>query len=320
MAIPSVTYSFINGQTSDGPQVSQNFTDIINSLTDGTKSLTLDDVTCVDLTTTGNNILGNNSSDTLTVNATITSNLIATDATYDIGASGATRFRDLFLSRNATIGGVVLHAAGSVSAPSIAFAGTSSNSGIYLKGADSLGFVSDGAEIGNFASGGAWALGPLLDFTIATRTATITNVTSGNVSTFRIDNTSNDAGSDSLGHLRVAGTSAGDAYHRYTITSGIDISVGVDNSDSDAWKVCENTTLDTTNDHIRLATGGHLRLAKSTGRLGFFGATPVVRVSAYTPSNVTTDRSYDADTVVVAELADVVGTLIADLQSYGLLQ
>lgn len=32
-------------------------------------------------------------------------NLIFTDATYDIGASGATRPRDLFLSRNAVVGG-----------------------------------------------------------------------------------------------------------------------------------------------------------------------------------------------------------------------
>lgn len=58
----------------------------------------------------------------------------------------------------------------------------------------------------------------------------------------------------------------------------------------------------------------------STDRLGFFGATPVARPAAYTPTNVTTDRAFDADTVAVAELADVVGTLIADLQSLGLLQ
>lgn len=35
----------------------------------------------------------------------------------------------------------------------------------------------------------------------------------------------------------------------------------------------------------------------------------------YAPTNVTTDRAFDADTVVIAELADVVGTLIADLQA-----
>ena len=54
--------------------------------------------------------------------------------------------------------------------------------------------------------------------------------------------------------------------------------------------------------------------------IGFFGTAPAAQAAAYTASNVTTDRSFDADTVAVAELADVVGTLITDLQSYGLLQ
>src|SRR3989304_71180 len=38
---------------------------------------------------------------------TLAANLLFVDATYDIGASGATRPRDFFLSRNATIGGTV---------------------------------------------------------------------------------------------------------------------------------------------------------------------------------------------------------------------
>ncbi len=38
---------------------------------------------------------------------TFANNLIFTDATYDIGASGATRPRDLFLSRNAIVGGTL---------------------------------------------------------------------------------------------------------------------------------------------------------------------------------------------------------------------
>lgn len=38
----------------------------------------------------------------------------------------------------------------------------------------------------------------------------------------------------------------------------------------------------------------------------------------YTVTNLVTDRAYDADTVTVAELADVVGTLIADLRAQGL--
>lgn len=41
--------------------------------------------------------------------------------------------------------------------------------------------------------------------------------------------------------------------------------------------------------------------------------------AAYTPTNVTPDRAFDADTVAVAELADVVGSMITDLQSAGIL-
>lgn len=41
MANPSVTYTFLNTQTSDGPQVSQNFTDLINAMTDGTKDFSI---------------------------------------------------------------------------------------------------------------------------------------------------------------------------------------------------------------------------------------------------------------------------------------
>ena len=61
-------------------------------------------------------------------------------------------------------------------------------------------------------------------------------------------------------------------------------------------------------------------IGTSGTKIGFFGNTPVVRVAAYTPTNVVADRSYDANSTTIDELADVLGTLIADLQSYGLLQ
>lgn len=57
----------------------------------------------------------------------------------------------------------------------------------------------------------------------------------------------------------------------------------------------------------------------SAAQVGFLGATPTARTSAYTPTNVTADRGYDADATTLDELADVVGTLIADLQLFGLL-
>lgn len=54
----------------------------------------------------GNVTVGDSSADTLTINSTITSNLIFTDNMYDIGASGATRPRSIFLAGNATVGGL----------------------------------------------------------------------------------------------------------------------------------------------------------------------------------------------------------------------
>ena len=64
------------------------------------------------LSATGNVTLGDAAADNVTVNGTITSNLLFTDATYDIGASGATRPRDMFLSRNLTVGGTLTLAGG----------------------------------------------------------------------------------------------------------------------------------------------------------------------------------------------------------------
>ena len=55
--------------------------------------------------------------------------------------------------------------------------------------------------------------------------------------------------------------------------------------------------------HFRTEGGDIIKLFKS---------------AAYTPTNVTTDRSYDANATTVDELADVLGTLIADLQTVGL--
>lgn len=67
-----------------------------------------------------------------------------------------------------------------------------------------------------------------------------------------------------------------------------------------------------------LTIGGTLDHDGST--IGFFGVTPATRAAAYTVTNLTTDRSYDADATTLAEVADVLGTLITDLRTYGLVQ
>ena len=81
-----------------------------------------------------------------------------------------------------------------------------------------------------------------------------------------------------------------------------------------------------TNDtiHMTLNTSGVLNIANLTASLPVAtdaskNLVSVAKSSAYTPTNVSTDRAFDADTVAIAELADVVGTLIADLQTANIL-
>jgi len=57
----------------------------------------------------------------------------------------------------------------------------------------------------------------------------------------------------------------------------------------------------------------------SAAKIGFFGHAAALQPAAYTPSNVSTDRSYDANVTSIDELADVLGTLIADLQTMGVI-
>lgn len=63
------------------------------------------------------------------------------------------------------------------------------------------------------------------------------------------------------------------------------------------------------------ATTANTFLGNASLGLNFLGS----NTETYTPINVSTDRAFDADTVAVDELADVVGTMIADLQTLGLL-
>lgn len=79
-----------------------------------------------------------------------------------------------------------------------------------------------------------------------------------------------------------------------------------------------------TNGNVQiLATpGGAKRFESNSTGIAFFGVTPVARASAYTLTSVTTDRTLTGSggTPTLNEVADVLGTLIADLQAYGLLQ
>lgn len=75
---------------------------------------------------------------------------------------------------------------------------------------------------------------------------------------------------------------------------------------------------------VILAANGNVTikggLIHTGSTVGFYGETPASQQTGYTTfANLSTDRTCDADTVLVAELADIVGTLIEDLKATGII-
>jgi hypothetical protein len=89
MPAPSVTYTLTNGTTADASQVMQNFNDLINGMSDGTKDLSINALTLAGaLTANGHVNIGNASADDLIVNASLASNLVPkTTNTYNLGSA-----------------------------------------------------------------------------------------------------------------------------------------------------------------------------------------------------------------------------------------
>src|SRR5688572_17074840 len=82
-------------------------------------------------------------------------------------------------------------------------------------------------------------------------TVSITRGTASDLA-ITVDNTNNTAGIDASMLIRVGGSSAGDPYTVYSISGVNSWSHGIDNSDSDKYKICEASTL-TSNDHFVIA-------------------------------------------------------------------
>lgn len=89
MAAPSYTFTLTNGTTADASQVQQNFADILAGVTDGTKDLSINALTCAGAATFNGNVnVGNASGDDLTITASLASSIpVKTTATYNVGSS-----------------------------------------------------------------------------------------------------------------------------------------------------------------------------------------------------------------------------------------
>lgn len=89
MAFPSYTYTFTNGSTADAGQVNQNFSDILNGISDTTKSISVSAITAAGTTTLNGAVsLGQSTSSDLSFNGSIASNIpIKTNSAFDFGAA-----------------------------------------------------------------------------------------------------------------------------------------------------------------------------------------------------------------------------------------
>jgi hypothetical protein len=85
----SVTYTFSNGTVADATEVNQNFTDVINGLSDGTKDISIAALTVAGTATLNGAVnLGNATGDDLTFTGLAASDFKPkTDATYYLGSS-----------------------------------------------------------------------------------------------------------------------------------------------------------------------------------------------------------------------------------------
>jgi hypothetical protein len=127
--------------------------------------------------------------------------------------------------------------AGSAGTPAWSWSGDP-NTGLF-NSANAVKVATDGTQIAAFT----------------TTSFDVSRSVSGGGAAIQLDNTSNTASSTARYSASVGGTSAGDPFFLFAIPSGLNWSIGSDNSDSDKFKISEATTLGT-NDRLTIATGG----------------------------------------------------------------
>jgi hypothetical protein len=117
---------------------------------------------------------------------------------------------------------------------------------------------------------------------------TVTHDNSGGEAFISVANTSNTASSDALVQIETAGTSGGDAYVNMNVSGGQNWSMGLDNSDSQAFVVAASDALGTDNS-FRISTAG---------------VPTFPRAPLDVPSGGTDNISFPANTVICAGSTD----------------
>lgn len=122
-------------------------------------------------------------------------------AAGDVGIATAGVERIDIQSTGVTFNVVLLAAAGSATAPGLAFSGNT-NSGLYSPGAGQLGFAASGASAGTISTAGAWSL--------PAATGAVTFTTAGAANQYADAINGNSASGQSFGLVISAGTTTAD--------------------------------------------------------------------------------------------------------------
>ena len=157
MAFPSVTHTFSNATTSDATGVNNNFTDLINGMSDGTKDHSIAALTVAGAANLNANVtLGNATTDDVTVTGRLTSDLVPkSNAAYVFGAE-ALAWQSMYLDNTTTDGGAIYfsnstanYLKASTAATSIIIGGM--NFGVGASDPDYL-FQTEGSKSGSFVA------------------------------------------------------------------------------------------------------------------------------------------------------------------------
>lgn len=210
------------------------------------------------LTIGGNTALGDAQGDTLSISGSVIKN---SSGNYTFPAPSS---------------GTLMTFQGITTADSfIPAAATVPTNGMYLPGANTVGFASNSTVrlsyngTGNFTYSAPSAGDTININQIAGANALITSLAlSGGNTKWTLTNTSNTANSQTVFVMSVGGSSAGDAYHQLTIGGATDWTYGVDNSDSDAFVWSQNAALGTSN-ALRISTTGNVAAVGTAGTIGY---------------------------------------------------
>lgn len=222
MANISVTYTFTNGSTADADEVNQNFTDIINGTSDGTKDLSVSAITAAGtLTANGAVNIGNATSDDITITGRIASDIDPKTAGANTLGDATQTWRALYVDNTVTDGGAIYFDAGSTEFLKSTADGTTLDIGGFTR-VTAAGAIRTSTDFEVIDSGnvGTFSWTPTTSRTLTFPDATDTVMVLGQTQTVSGTITF------SAGNLRLAAVSAGNASSPY-MTASDDTNTGI---------------------------------------------------------------------------------------------